>query len=167
VDGAFAASFAGFTAALYTSRVKDMEASLATLAPAQAVRLRVQEGVLHALFGRAADAEAAFRGAMKQDPSLVSPYVNLANLRLISRDPDGALAIVKQGLARNRDSALLNLVAARIYADKGDQKDASVYLAVVRKASPDLADRYESEAGGAARAGNADEVPSVVWGADQ
>jgi hypothetical protein len=167
VDGAFATSFAGFTAALYTNRVKDMEASLATLAPAQAVRLRVQEGVLHALFGRTVDAEAAFRAAMKQDPSLVSPYVNLANLRLLSRDPDGALAIVKQGLARNRDSALLNLVAGRIYADKGDQKDASVYFAAVRKASPDLADRYENQAGGAARAGNADEVPSVVWGADQ
>ncbi len=191
VDAAFAASFAGFTSALYTARVKELDASIGSLAARQAVKVRVQEGVLHALFGKMDQAEAAFRAAMKDDPTLVSPYVNLANVKLLGRDDDGALDVVQQGLQRNGESALLNLLAARIYADKGDGQKAAAYFAEVRKSSPDLADHYADLAGGGAvtaaggttaggaaagaagtgsataRAGQADQPPSVVWDAVQ
>ncbi len=173
VDAAFAASFSGFTATLYTARIKEMDASIASLAARQAVRVRIQEGVLHALFGRLTDAEAAFRAALKDDPTLVSSYVNLANVRLLSKDPDGALSVVKTGLQQNRDSAFLNLLAARIYVDKGDTANAALAFAAVKKSSPDLAAQYPeiaaavaAAAGGTARAGQAGQVAPVIWGSE-
>lgn len=173
VDAAFAASFSGFTSTLYTTRIREMDASIASLGARQAVKVRIQEGVLHALFGKLPDAEAAFRAAMKDDPTLVSPYVNLANVRLLSRDPEGALAVVKQGLQRNGDSALLNLLAARLYADKGDTRNAAAAFALAQKTATDLARQYPelaSAAGGgepgAARAAQAGETPSIIWGSE-
>jgi tetratricopeptide (TPR) repeat protein len=170
VDAAFTASFAGFTAALYTARVKELDASIGALAARQAVKLRVQQGVLHALFGKMNEAEAAFRAAIRDDPALVSSYVNLANVKLLGGDEGAALDVVNQGLLLNRDSVLLNLLAARLYADKGDAQKAGTYFAVVKKASPDLAERYADLAGGgsgsaAARAARADQAPVVLWDA--
>ena len=105
VDGRFAASLAGLTSAVYTGRLASREARLSRLAGKQAARLRTQQGVLHALFGRLAEA------AMKDDPTLVSPDVNLANVRLIEKGADAALAMVADGLARSPGSMLLNLAA--------------------------------------------------------
>jgi Tfp pilus assembly protein PilF len=120
------------------------------------------------MFGRTADAESAFRAAIKDDPSMVSPYVNLANVRLLSGDPDGALAVLKQGLAQNGESALLNLLAARISADRGDAAATAAYFARVQKASPDLAGQYPELAAAAAatgttRASKAAGTPALIW----
>jgi len=172
VDAAYSTSLTGLTEALYTARLKSMDAALATLSGRQAVKVRVQQGILHALFGRLKEAEAAFRTAITDDPTLVSPYVNLANVRLLSNDDDGALVAVKQGLARNADSALLNLLAARIYSNKGDAANTAVYFAKVQKAAPDMAARFADlapAAGGSRpqRAADAAQAPVVIWGADQ
>jgi tetratricopeptide (TPR) repeat protein len=180
VDNAFAASSAGFVSALYTARIRELDAAVAGLSGKQAVAIRVQEGVLHALFGRLAEAETSFRRAIADDPNLVSPYVNLANVHLISKDPDGALAVVKQGLGRNGSSALLNLLAARIYAEKGDSALVAAYYAKVKSAAPDLAARFPdlaSTAGaraaqasggsGAGRASQAGESPTMIWDSDR
>jgi hypothetical protein len=51
--------------------------------------------------------------------------VNLANLRLLASDSEGALAVVKQGLEKNRESALLNLLATRISAEQGTAASAT------------------------------------------
>jgi tetratricopeptide (TPR) repeat protein len=142
VDRAYAASVDAFTDALYSGRVKEMEARLASLSGRQAIMARLRVGILHALFGRMTDAEASFRKAIGEDPTLISPYVNLANLRLLADDAEGALQVVKQGLARNRESALLNLLAARIYAGRGDARNTAVYYARLKAANPDLAARY-------------------------
>ena len=149
-----------------------MDAALATLTGRQAVKARVQEGILNALFGRLKEAETAFRSAIADDPALVSPYVNLANVRLLSNDADGALQAVKQGLARNADSALLNLLAARIYSNKGDAANTAVYFAKVQKADPDMASRFADLAPAAGesktqRAAEAGQGPVVIWGGDQ
>jgi tetratricopeptide (TPR) repeat protein len=172
VDAAFSASLAGFASTLYTGRIADIQAGLAGLAPRQAVKARVQMGILHALFGRVADAETAFRAALKADPTLVSPYVNLANLKIVAGDSAAALAVVTEGLSKNRDSALLNLLAARLYADRGDARSAATYLAVVKKSAPDLAEQFEQTAAGAgagqsARAGNAAARAPVIWTGDE
>jgi hypothetical protein len=180
VDRASTATLAAFTATLYTARLKEMDASLSGLSGRQAVRVRVQEGILHALFGTLQDAETAFRKAIADDPGMVSPYVNLANVRLLANDGKGALQTVKQGLARNADSALLNLLAARIYSDRGDAASTAVYYARVKKESPELAARFADLAAADAarlasspaaadsqRAAQAGETPVVVWSADQ
>jgi tetratricopeptide (TPR) repeat protein len=180
VEVAFSASSSGFISALYSARVKEMDATIAGLSGRQAVVARVQEGVLHALFGRMAEAEASFRKAIGDDPSLVSPYVNLANTRLISRDLDGALAVVKQGLGKNGGSALLNLLAARIYAERGETALVTSYFAKVKASAPELAARFPDLAGGvgartaqgsgssgAGRASGAGENPIVIWDSDR
>ena len=182
VDRAYAASVTGFTASLYSDRLKAWEGRLAALSGRQAVKLRVQEGVLHAIFGRMTEAEGAFRAAIAEDPGLVSPYVNLANIRLLSNDGSGALQVVKQGLAKNANSALLNLLAARVYADRNDAANAAAHFAKAISAAPELAARYPelAEIGqprtastggsggtGPQRAAQAGEKPPVIWGTDQ
>jgi len=181
VDKAYAASADSFTDALYAERVKELDARLASLSGRQATLVRLQEGILHALFGRMADAESSFRKAISEDPTLTSPYVNLANLRLLADDAEGALQIVRQGLSRNAESALLNLLAARIYAARGDAANTAVYYARLKAASPDLATRFaelSSSAGvrtatgssggtDAVRAAQPGERPAVIWNADQ
>jgi tetratricopeptide (TPR) repeat protein len=171
VDAAYSASLSGLTDTLYSGRLSSLNASLATLSGRQAVKVRVQQGILHALFGRLPEAEAAFRKAITDDPAMVSPYVNLANVRLLSSDADGALLAVKQGLSRNADSALLNLLAARIYSGKGDAANTAVYFAKVQKQAPDMAARFADlvpAQGGSApqRAADAGQAPLVIWGAD-
>jgi tetratricopeptide (TPR) repeat protein len=147
-----------------------MNATLATLSGRPAVKVRVQQGILHALFGRLSEAETAFRKAIVDDPTLVSPYVNLANVRLLSNDVDGALLAVKQGLARNTDSALLNLLAARIFSNRGDAANSAVFFAKVQKSAPDMAARFADLAPAAGdkpqRAADAGQAPIVIWGAD-
>ncbi|MCX7040754.1 MAG: hypothetical protein NT005_16670, partial [Spirochaetes bacterium] len=174
VDGRFAASLAGFTSAVYTGRLASLEAQLKPLAGKQAARLRSQQGILHAVFGRLAEAGRAFEAAMKDDPTLVSPYVNLANVRLIEKGADAALAVVTDGLARSPDSMLLNLAAARCWAQKGDRARAAEYLAKVKKAAPDVAERYAlilgigPAADGAQRAADESGKPAaLLWGAGE
>jgi tetratricopeptide (TPR) repeat protein len=172
VEAAYAASLSGMTDTLYAGRLSSMNTSLASLSGRQAVKVRVQQGILHALFGRLPEAETAFRKAISDDPTMVSPYVNLANVRLLARDDDGALTAVKQGLSRNADSALLNLLAARIYSSKGDAANTAAYFAKVQKQAPDMAARFAdlvpADGGSRAqRAADASQSPVVIWGADQ
>ncbi len=179
VDKAYAAALSAFTADVYVDHVAALKARRATLSGRQAAIAQVQEGVLHALFGKGQQAESAFRAAIVAEPGLVSPYINLANLRLLASDDTGALFVLGQGLSRNKDSALLNLVAARIYSARGDTANTARYLAVVKRTAPDLAARYAdlagqaeiaastSSSGGAQRASGAGEDPALIWGADQ
>ena len=85
------------------------------------------------------------------------------------------MQVVRQGLARNADSAFLNLLAARVYSAGGDAVNSAVYLARARKADPDLAMRFAQmapAAGSAAgsvsqRSAEAGTTPILIWGADQ
>jgi hypothetical protein len=172
VDRATESSLAGAGAALYDEKLKGSDARLASLSGRQAVKVRVQQGVLHAFFGKLAQAEKVFRAAIADDPGLVSPYVNLANIRLLASDGEGALQVVRQGLAKNGDSALLNLLAARIYADRNDASNMALHYERAKKTSPELAARYPELAagagdkGGTQRAAQAGEQPLLIWSAD-
>jgi streptogramin lyase len=171
VDGLFTASLAGFTAALYTSRLADLEARLQGLSGTQAAKLRVQQGILQAMFGRLAEAGRAFETARKEDPALVAPYVNLANVLLVQNKADAALAVLRDGLARSPGSLLLNLAAARCWAAKGDRGRAAEHLAKVRSSDTGIADRYALILGigqGAPRAADPAEQPAaLLWGAGE
>ena len=87
----------------------------------------------------------------------------LANVKLLANDVDGALQAVKQGLARNPDSALLNLLAARVYSDRGDAVNTAAYFAKVKKTAPDLAARFADalETVGSSKAKRAAEVTAM------
>jgi len=142
VDSMFSSSLSGFTAALYTARLAEMEAKLKGLTGTQAAKLRVQQGILHAMFGRLAEAGRAFETARKEDPALISPHVNLANVLLVEKGAEAALAVVRDGLARSPGSMILNLAAARCWAAKGNKSKAAEYLAKVRLSDPEIAARY-------------------------
>ncbi len=68
MDAAFTASLSNLTDSLYSMRMKSMDAALASLSGRQAMKVRIQEGILHAMFGRLQEAEAAFRKAISDDP---------------------------------------------------------------------------------------------------
>ena len=171
VQKLYSASLAGFTEALYTSRISQMTAQLAGLSGRQASLLRIRVGILHGMFGNMPDAEAAFRAVMASDPSLVSPYVNVANIRLLAGDTDGALTLVNTGLAINPKSPLLNLLAARIYAGRGESARAADFMARLKAAAPDLAARYADSIGAGTassqRAAGQGEKPTVTWSNEQ
>jgi hypothetical protein len=168
VDGLYAASLAGFTASLYTARLASLETRLKGLSGTQAARLRVQQGILQAMFGRLAEAGLAFETARKEDPGQVAPYVNLANVLLAEKKADEALAVIRDGLERSPGSMLLNLAAARCWAVKGDRRRAAELLAKVRASDPALADRYALLLGigqGPPRAADeGDRPPALLWG---
>jgi tetratricopeptide (TPR) repeat protein len=171
VSSAYMASLAGFTAMLYTSRISQLTAQLAGLSGRQASLMRIRVGILHGMFGDMKDAEAAFRAVIASDPKLVSPYLNVANIRLLSGDGDGALSMVNEGLAVSQGSPLLNLLASRIYASRGDAVRAASYMARVKSAAPELAAHYgEGGAGGKAgeaqgqRAAGQGEQTTIIWG---
>jgi hypothetical protein len=169
VDGLYAASLAGFTASLYKAKLTGLESQLQGLSGTQAARLRVQQGILQAMFGRLSEAGLAFETARKEDPGLLAPYVNLANVLLVEKKADAALAVIGDGLTRSPGSPLLNLTAARCWAVKGDKKRASEHLAKVRASDPALADRYALLLGigqgpPPRAADEGDRPPALLWG---
>lgn len=133
------------TDALYNARIREMEGQRTEAKGRQALRIRTQEGVLHALFGRSVEAEEAFRSCLREDPDYTSAYVNLANLKFTANDLDGALGFIEQGLARNGQSAILWFLRARCAQAKGNSAEAGDIFRTVAEKSPDLAARYASE----------------------
>jgi hypothetical protein len=146
VSERFEASVARLDTEVYRARLAELETQAKGLTGRQQLRVRMLQGILHALFGRNAEAEKAFRDAQAADPAMISPYVNIANLRLLDGDLDGAIAELSAGLVKAPDSPVLSLALARCYADKGNTDKAAAYLAVVNRVAPELAARYPERA---------------------
>jgi tetratricopeptide (TPR) repeat protein len=138
------AAVAALDTAVYAARLAELEDAAKGLSAEKELRVRMRQGILHALYGRWAEAEKVFRAAQKKDPAMVSPYVNIANLKIIAGDLDGAIATLREGIKKVSDPTLINLALARCYADKGDAKTAAVYLAELKKTSADLAQRFST-----------------------
>lgn len=139
----FDAALAGIEKIAYASRLAELERQADGLTGRQLLRIRMLQGILHALFGRTADAEKAFRTAQQQDPAMVSPYVNIANLQLLDGNPDAAIATLREALGKVPDSSRIHLSLLQCYAAKGDAKAAAEYLAELKKSAPALAARAE------------------------
>ena len=129
-----------------------------------AVRVRNQIGVLHARFGKDRQAEEALARCLADEPEFTAAYLNLANLKLLRGELEEAADVARAGLARNPDSALLNVFLALYYSRRGEPGQASVYLDKVRSSSPELARRYSylADSSSQARAGLGDEL-SLIW----
>jgi tetratricopeptide (TPR) repeat protein len=163
MDRLSSATAAGLQKALYTDRLAELEAGLKGAQAAQAAKLLNQEGILHALFGRTAEAARSFTAAAAAAPASPAAYVNMANLKLLGRDTAGALEAARAGLARSPASAALNLLAARCYAATGDAARAARHFQLAEKAAPELARRYAALLGEAV--GAPGQGPAVVAGA--
>jgi tetratricopeptide (TPR) repeat protein len=149
VSARYDTAVAGLDAAVYTVRLKELEAAAQGLTGRQQLTARVRVGILHALYGKLAEAEKEFRAVQAKDPSLPSAYVNLANLRIQAGDLDGAIAMLREGLKKASDASQLTYALARCYAAKGDSANAAVYLAETRKTAPQLAAQLELASSGA------------------
>lgn len=141
VTARFDAALASIEKLAYASRLAELERQAGTLSGRQLLRIRMLQGILHALFGHTADAEKAFRTAQRQDPAMVSPYVNIANLQLLDGNPDAAIATLREALGKVSDPSRIYLSLLQCCAAKGDAKGAAEYLAELKKAAPDLAAR--------------------------
>jgi Flp pilus assembly protein TadD len=62
-------------------------------------------GAFHADGGRVPEAGAAYREALRLDPSFVPAYMNMAELARLQGDEGGAEAILRDAIARQPDSA--------------------------------------------------------------
>jgi hypothetical protein len=162
-----AVTIGGLERSLYAERIAELDGKLTGLSGRQAARLLNQQGILHALFGRTVEAARAFSAATTAAPASAAGYANLANLKVLGKDIDGALEVVKTGLAKTSSSAALNLLAARCYAGKGDRRRAEEHFRLAREMEPQLAERYAAilgaEAGGTGRAAEAGSAPAVIW----
>jgi tetratricopeptide (TPR) repeat protein len=139
VSARYDAAVAGLDKAVYAVRLAELETAAKGLTEAQALRVRIRQGILHALYGKFAEAEKVFSAVRAKDPSLVSPHVNLATLSIIAGDLDGAIATLRDGLKKVKDPSQLTFMLARCYLEKGDSRSAALYLAETRKTAPQLA----------------------------
>jgi len=155
VAARYDAAVAGLDAAVYAVRLKELEAVASGLSGRQLLTARIRIGILHALYGRLAEAEKEFIAVQKKDPTLPSPYVNLANLKAQAGDLAGAIVILRDGLPKASDPSQLTGALARLYAATGDATNAARYLADTKKTSPQLAAQLEmTSAGGSSGRGS-------------
>jgi tetratricopeptide (TPR) repeat protein len=165
VSARFDAAVAGLDAAVYAVRLRELETVANGLTGRQQLAARIRVGILHALYGRLAEAEEEFRSVQAKDPSLPSVYVNLANLRIHAGDLDGAIATLRDGLKKASDPSQLTYALARCYMEKGDGVNAAVYRAETKKTAPQLASQLELTSAGASseRGSFAGGVGPYLW----
>jgi hypothetical protein len=163
VESRVEASLLGVEKLAYAVRLAELEAAAKGLSGRQELRVRMRQGILHAMFGKLAEAEKVFRAAQAKDPAMASPWVNLANLQMAGGNLDAAIATLRAGLPKVEDASQLTYALARCYLAKGDAKNAELYLAETRTSSPQLAAQLAggAESGGASGrgAGGAGSVP--------
>ena len=139
VSARYDSAVGGLDNAVHAVRFAELETAAKGLSGRQELRVRMRQGILHALFGKLAEAEKVFRAAQAKDPAMVSPWVNLAGLQMGAGDIDAAIATLRAGLPKVEDASQLTYALARCYTAKGDAKNAAFYLAETRKTSPKLA----------------------------
>jgi tetratricopeptide (TPR) repeat protein len=100
-------------------------------------------GILHARFGKDNDSARVFLESIHVEPDYIPPYVNLAQLKLLQEDIDGALKILRMAERRELESAQVHLLFARCYSHRGDDGLAARHLKKIEKISPSLARRYQ------------------------
>jgi hypothetical protein len=76
-----------------------------------------------------------------------------------------------KGLSVNKDAALLNLLAARIYAERRDAPNTALYFGRLKSAAPELAVRYAEALGQGSDKGSSGQRaaeqgggPVLIWG---
>ncbi|MBN2323352.1 MAG: hypothetical protein JXQ30_06425 [Spirochaetes bacterium] len=99
-------------------------------------------GILHARFGYDGDAEKAFLSCIETVAWYVPPYINLANLRFMNGDIEGALELLSKALEYSPRSVHVNLLLARCFYERGDDALTRRHFRVVEERAPRVASRY-------------------------
>jgi tetratricopeptide (TPR) repeat protein len=157
-------STAAVRSTIYGDHVAEMERLLRTQNDRQKVRTLNRVGILHARFGETRDAEAAFADAIEIDEDYTSSYLNLANIRLLANDANGAIALLDEVTSRRPDSTLAHLFLAQAYHILGRSRDVAEHMTIVRENAPELAQTYAYlTAGGSSRASGFQTNPVLPW----
>jgi len=85
-------------------------------------------GIVYARDGLLKDAENFFTQAKDSDPRLFKAYNNLANVRYLLNDFDGAIKAYDQALSVGGDQAAVLINMASLYYEKGDKVNAKAYF---------------------------------------
>lgn len=85
-------------------------------------------GIVYARDGLLKDAEGYFTRAKDADPRLFKAYNNLANVRYLLNDFDGAIKAYEQALSVGGDQAAVLINMASLYYEKGDKANAKTYF---------------------------------------
>lgn len=85
-------------------------------------------GIVYARDGLLKDAETFFTQAKDADPRLFKAYNNLANVRYLLNDFDGAIKAYDQALSVGGDQAAVLINMASLYYEKGDKANAKAYF---------------------------------------
>lgn len=170
----YLSSVEAVTDSIYKNALGTLEEKLARAGDntRRALKVRNQIGVLHARFGRDDEADSVLSQCIRDDPTFLSSYLNLGNLKLSLNELGAASRIVGDGLSRKPESVLLNLLMARISLKNGDKPSALRHYRKVKETSTRLAERYsglfeglETNGGttGGERAGISDDDYSLIW----
>jgi tetratricopeptide (TPR) repeat protein len=123
-------------------------------------------GILHARWGRLDKAADFFKRSLNAKETAAS-LINLGNLRLLAKDPSGALGYYDRAAAldpKSASAALAQAIARSQLADPAGTRKAYDRLKAL---SPDLAERHSYLASGStdsARSASADSVAQrLVW----
>jgi tetratricopeptide (TPR) repeat protein len=164
IDSRYKKSVTHVVADIYETTLSGIEMSLKAARGRKKAKLLNEIGCLHARFGNEKEAEKTFNLCMEEFPDFSASFVNCANIKVENRKVDEAILILKKGIKKNPDSVFMNLLLARCYYMKGNQKETTKYLAVVKERSPELAERYAYlEAGRQTRAGAETDEPPFIW----
>jgi predicted Zn-dependent protease len=149
---------------IYETALSGLETSFKIASGRKKAKLLNEIGCLHARFGNEKEAEKTFKSCMDEFPDFSASFVNCANIKVCNRQIDEAILILKKGMKKNPDSVFMNLLLARCYYMKGNQKETAKYLSVVKERSPELAQRYAYlEAGSQTRAGTETDETPFIW----
>jgi tetratricopeptide (TPR) repeat protein len=85
-------------------------------------------GIVYARDGLLKDAENYFTQAMNADPRLFKAYNNLANVKYLLSDFEGAIKAYDQALSVGGDQAAVLINMASLYYEKGDKVNAKLYF---------------------------------------
>jgi cellulose synthase operon protein C len=92
--------------------------------------VRNRLGNVYRAQGAFAEAEASYKQAMKTDPALPAPYLNLAELYYRQHDDQQALTVIKTGLAKVPEASRQLLEqAAKVIESGGRTGDATTTAA--------------------------------------
>jgi tetratricopeptide (TPR) repeat protein len=167
IDRLFDDSISGIKEELHAEGIAGLERTITEKDNRSQLKQKNRIGILHARFGKPKEAENIFNELIRENPQYLSPYINLANLKLKVKRFDEAISILEEGLEIKPTSPQINLLLARSYHALEDKKEAGKYFAKVKDVAPAIAMRYSylevdgPAAGRAASAGS--EMDGFLW----